>query len=65
MEDYSSRDAAQRMDGTSRVSTSNISKPLQDEGKHRFTDTVVFLPACKLQEDMVAAAFPKQSGFLY
>lgn len=51
-------------DGTSRVSTGNTSKSLQDKGKRWFPDTVVFLPVCKQQENMAAAAFPKQSRFL-
>jgi len=32
MEDYSSRDAAQRRDGTSRVSAGTTSKPCEKEG---------------------------------
>lgn len=71
MKDCSSGDAAQRRDGTSRISTDNVLWPPSHSSLCRMegrADSLVRLhsylcASCK--KTVVAAAFPAESGFAY
>ena len=67
MKDYSSPDAAQEETAPAETITCGLQviQALQYGGKYQFTGATASLPMCKLQEDVVAASFPKESEFLH